>query len=130
MMASWWRITEAQSAADFKDTKQEKNAGNVQPLGFIEFVADPYEYDNKLISVKGYWLFEFENCALFMFSDLAEKRLSRDAVWLEFRSESEFAAVKQMSGNYVKVTGHVKAPMKGHLGGYATQILVQTVEPL
>ncbi|MFN0126891.1 MAG: hypothetical protein ACKV19_09440 [Verrucomicrobiales bacterium] len=130
MMASWWRTTEAQSPADLKDTKQEKNARNVQPLGFIELVADPYKFDNQLVVIKGYWKCEFESCALFMFSGLAEKRLSQDAIWLEFRSEGEFEAVKQMSGSYVTITGYVKAPMKGHLGAYATQILVKTVKQL
>ena len=88
------------------------SAGEPTDVSLIQLIANPKEYDGKLVRVGGVVNFEFEGDAIYLHKDDIRYCLTKNGLWLDTQSMQK----KKLNGKYVSVEGIFNATSKGHMG--------------
>jgi len=86
------------------------------PLFTIKKLASAKDIDGKMVTLKGYFSYNFEDVSLYE----RKNDFGQLAVWLEFNHElfENDSILHKLSGKKIRVTGRVDLSAKGHLGYY------------
>src|SRR5258707_6462217 len=81
-------------------------------VSLIQLIANPKEYDGKLVRVGGVASFEFEGNAIYLHKDDMRYCLTNNGLWLDTWS----LAKQKFNGKYVSVEAIFNGTLKGHMG--------------
>jgi len=84
----------------------------------FRLIANPAEYDGKVVHFTGYAVIEFENTAVYAMGDAAENGDVASSVWLDFSKVSS-SRPKHFHTGYAQITGTFHQHLErgaGHLG--------------
>ena len=95
-----------------------------ESVSLVNLIADPLNFEGKLVRVIGSGVFEFEQTALYLTSEHAQLGLSRSAVYLYVEGDPP----KSETG-YFLVAGRFSSKDRGHLASFAGSIEVMRIYP-
>jgi hypothetical protein len=87
---------------------------SIERVSLINLIATPEKYDKKWINVKGYFLNEFENRALFIDRASADKNISENGVTLIFDSTINRNVLSNYQNQYVEIEGFFNKAKKNN----------------
>jgi hypothetical protein len=90
-------------------------------VSLVELIANPGLYDGTRVFVEGAVRIEFEGNAIYLSAGDLEKRIHKNAVWLEMPAADAHAR-SALDGKYVGVCGVFDANSSGHFGMYSGTI--------
>jgi hypothetical protein len=96
-------------------------ANKPENVSLVQLIANPDQYDGKLVRVFGYLNLEFEGDALYLHEEDFRRGLTRNGIWVSLVA----AKVKQTTRpnrRYVLVEGVFNAKDNGHMGLFAGSI--------
>jgi hypothetical protein len=91
----------------------------------VRVLADPGQFEGKLVRAIGFCSVEFEGNALYMHREDYEQGISKNGVWLSLgdaRAPERVALAKKVHRKYCLVEGRVTAREHGHLGMFSGAI--------
>src|SRR4026207_991872 len=88
------------------------NAQQPTTASIVQLIANPKEYDGKLVRVIGFASVEFEGTAVYLHQDDYKYDIPKNGLWLALDVEGQ----KQFDGKYVLIEGTFDAEHKGHRG--------------
>ncbi|TSC77719.1 MAG: hypothetical protein G01um101424_342 [Parcubacteria group bacterium Gr01-1014_24] len=89
-----------------------------QDVSLVQLIANPSQYDGKLVRVIGFCRLEFEGNALYLHREDFEHSISKNAVWLQVGWPVP-ENLRAMSDEYVIVEATFSAEHKGHFGAFS-----------
>ena len=108
------------------DTNDESiNAANQNALevSIIQLIANPKDYDGKIVRVIGVGSLEFEGNGVYLSRD-DWKYVSRNGLWIEVGNKATpYNVAKNWNGKYVIIEGTFDAKMTGHFGMWSGAIV-------
>lgn len=84
-------------------------------VSLIQLIANPTEFDQKRVVVKGYVVLEFEDKSLYLSEADAKHGITRNSVWLNV-SDAIYSDRARFHQRYVLVEGTFSSRRRGHLG--------------
>src|SRR5262249_41892746 len=84
-------------------------------VSLIQLIANPTEFDQKRVVVKGYVVLEFEDKSLYLSEADAKHGITRNSVWLNV-SDAIYSDRARFHQRYVLVEGTFISRRRGHLG--------------
>jgi hypothetical protein len=89
-------------------------------VSLVELITKKDEYHGKKISVSGYVRLRFEECAIYLSSDDARMRVTKNGIWMQFSAN----IIKQLKPivydrKWVFISGVYNKIETGHLGMYS-----------
>lgn len=105
------------------------------PISIVALLATPERFDQKPVQTIGFWVWEFEESALYLSAELGRERVGTNAVWLDLAENSVDPAAlaklkseaERRSGIYVLVQGTFDASGRGHQGRSTAGSIVSVV---
>lgn len=82
-------------------------------VSMISLIATPERYHNKMVSVVGYAVIEFENVGIFLSDNDAKNNISHNSISL-LLTDKEIEKYLKLANRYVVVEGVFDADYKGH----------------
>lgn len=120
------------SSLNFAQGSQGSNENSeiLAPLGtknlsvsIIELIANPEKYNGKAIQVEGFLNIEFEGTALYLHKEDLDYSISKNAIWVSFKSKEEVFELKDKFGRkYVLLEGTFSSESNGHFGLFSGSI--------
>ena len=106
-----------------------------RPISIVALLSTPERFDQKPVQTIGFWLWEFEESALYLSAELGRERVVTNAVWLDLAENSiDPAALAKLkteagkrNGIYVLVQGTFDASGRGHQGRSTPGSIVSVV---
>ncbi len=103
-------------------TVDSTTAKECTPVLFSELLANPKKYDLKCIELRGYFVSEYENIALYLSEEDIENHNFQSAIWVDFDKNhplsSSDSLTKLFNSKDIKVKGIYDIGRRGHLGSY------------
>jgi hypothetical protein len=101
----------------------------VQPLvaaeplhvSLIQLIANPKQYDGKVVVVTGFVRLEFEGNAIYLHQDDYKHRITKNGLWIDVSSDIR-KRQKDYEQKYVLLVGTFNANQAGHLGLWSGSI--------
>ena len=95
----------------------------VQPLvaaeplavSLVQLIANPKDYDGKLVRVIGFVKLEFEGNAIYLHQDDYKHNITKNGLWIDV-SDDIFKKQEEFDQKYVLVEGTFNAKKTGHMG--------------
>lgn len=105
-------------------------SAHVKKVSIINLIATPEKYHRKNISVIGFAVLDFENTAVYLSEEDADRGITKNAIWLsidDFMETMQPERIKEeymrfYKGDYALIEGVFNAEGKGHFGGYSGTI--------
>ena len=92
-----------------------QTAKEPQEVSLVQLIANPNQYDGKLVRVIGFCRLEFEGNALYLHREDFEMHIHKNGIWLQAGWPVPENLV-EMSDEYVIVEAVFSAERKGHFG--------------
>lgn len=91
----------------------------------IKVIADPGQFDHRIVRMIGYCVIEFEGNALYLHREDYEQGITKNGIWLALPEQlpperKELAG--RVSEKYCLVEGRIAAGATGHMGGWSAEI--------
>ena len=96
-------------------------AADVVVVPLTRVIANPDQYDGKVVRVTGFVKLEFEGNAIYVHQDDFERHVFKNALWIDV-SPAMQKHQADLDERYVLVEGVFNAQMKGHMGVFAGSI--------
>jgi hypothetical protein len=101
----------------------------VQPLvaaeplsvSLIQLIANPEDYDGKVVRVIGFVKLEFEGNAIYLHQDDYKHSITRNGLWLDVTDDVR-KKQKDYDQKYVLLEGTFSAKERGHMGLWSGSI--------
>jgi hypothetical protein len=100
----------------------------VQPLAaqtvmvsLVELIANPKNYDGKVVQVIGFVSIDFEDEAIYLHSDDYKHYVNKNGLWIEITPEIRQKRA-EYDQKYVILVGTFDATRKGHMGNWSGTI--------
>jgi hypothetical protein len=90
----------------------ETKAQQPTRVSLVQLIANPREYDGKLVRVIGFVSVEFEGTAVYLHQEDYKHDITQNAIWLEMDVERN----KKINQRYVLIEGTFDANHNGHKG--------------
>lgn len=84
-------------------------------VSLIQLIANPGDYDGKVVRVIGYVRLEFEGNAVYLHEDDSKHAIHGNGLWLSVTDDIRTRS-KEFDRKYVIIEGAFDAKMKGHKG--------------
>ena len=93
--------------------------GSPQPedASIIRLIANPKEYDGKIVRLIGYVNLEFEGNAIYLHKEDCKRGIDANGLWLNV-DEQVRKNRKRYHHKYILIEGTFDAKDKGHLNGW------------
>jgi len=79
-------------------------------VSLVQLIANPKDFDGKVVQVCGVVRLEFEDKAIYLHSDDLKYSLTKNGLWLDTPSTQK----QKFNGKYVLLEGTFNAASKGH----------------
>lgn len=90
-------------------------------VSLIQLIANPADYDGKVVRVIGFLRLEFEGNAVYLHQDDYTNSISKNGLWIEITNDMRKKKA-DFDQKYVMLEGTFNAEMKGHLGLWSGSI--------
>jgi hypothetical protein len=87
-----------------------------EEVDFKSLKTNTKKYENKLISIKGFYILSFENVALYQTKYDADNFNTNKGIWINDTLSNE--KLEKLKNSYVRVSGIFSTKRKGHLNQY------------
>ena len=108
-------------------------ASDAMPVSLITLLANPNDFDGKKVQIEGYVHIRFEDSALYLTKEYAERYSGGYAVWLEYKEGFEPYDINNgneidlntLDSKWVLIEGIFRydGGEQGHLGNFAAEVL-------
>ena len=88
----------------------------------VQLIANPQQFDGKLIRVIGFLRLEFEGNVLYLHREDYENAILGDGIWVDVTPEIKKRS-KTLNMNYVLLEGIFSSHDRGHMGMWSGAIL-------
>jgi hypothetical protein len=94
-----------------------------QPLdvSLVHLLANPKDYDGKVVSLTGFMRLEFEGNGIYLHEDDYKHSIYKNGLWIDV-TEDMMKRRAELDQKYVLVEGTFDAKMTGHLGLWSGSI--------
>lgn len=93
-------------------------------VSIIALIANPDEYDGKVVRVMGVGRLEFEGNSIYLHKEDYEMRNSRNGLWISLGSEATpYEDAEKYNGEYVLIEGVFSKENHGHMGLWSGAIV-------
>jgi hypothetical protein len=86
-----------------------------ESVSLIRLVANPDQYEGKLVQVTGFVRFEFEGTAIYLHREDFEKHIPANGLWLNL-SKCGSLSGEAITIGYALVEGKFTGKRRGHMG--------------
>jgi len=90
-------------------------------VSLVRLIANPNDYDGKLVRVIGYARLEFEGDAIYLHEDDYKHSIYKNGLWMDV-SEDMRKRKTELDRKYVLIEGTFDAKMTGHMGLWSGSI--------
>jgi hypothetical protein len=90
-------------------------------VSLIQLIANPKDYDGKIVRVIGFAKLEFEGDAIYFHEDDYKHSISKNGLWIDV-SEDMLKRKAKLDRKYVLIEGQFDAKMTGHMGLWSGSI--------
>jgi hypothetical protein len=94
------------------------NPQQVTRASLVQLIANPKEYDGKVVRVIGFASIEFEGTAVYLHQEDHKYAITQNALWLDV----DFQRLKKFDRRYVLIEGTFDADHHGHHGLFSGSI--------
>jgi hypothetical protein len=84
-------------------------------VSLVSLIANPHQFDGKVVRVVGFLHLEFEGNGLYLHKEDCDLAAYKNGVWIDPTGE-HFHEAKSNNNKYVLVVGTFDATDQGHLG--------------
>ena len=97
--------------------------GAAEPISvsLVQLIANPKDYDGKIVRVIGFVKLEFEGDAIYLHQDDYKHNIHKNGLWIDVTDDIR----KKRAGldqKYVLIEGTFNAKMRGHMGLWSGSI--------
>ena len=94
-----------------------------EPIGvsLIQLIANPKDYDGKVVRVIGFVKLEFEGNAIYLHQDDYKHNITKNGLWVDVTDDVR-KKQKDYDQKYVLVVGTFNAKETGHMGLWSGSI--------
>ena len=82
-------------------------------VSLVQLIANPKDYDGKLVRVAGFLRLEFEGNAIYLHQDDYKHGIFKNGLWVDAREDYRKRA-SEFDQKYVELQGIFKANVEGH----------------
>ncbi|SMP17594.1 hypothetical protein [Chryseobacterium profundimaris] len=112
---------------DKQDSKEEEFSEIIAfedyNISMLRLIVTPEKYHNKTVQIIGYLNLEFEGNAIYFHKEDYDKRLSENAMWVNFSDDLvKKTDFKKYNKKYVIIVGKFDMNSKGHMGMFGGTI--------
>jgi hypothetical protein len=90
-------------------------------VSLVRLIANPKDYDGKVVRVIGYARLEFEGNAIYLHQDDYKHSIYKNGLWMDV-SEDMLKRKAEFDRKYVLIEGTFDAKMTGHMGLWSGSI--------
>ena len=90
-------------------------------VSLVQLIANPKDYDGKVVRVIGFMRLEFEGNGIYLHQDDYKHSIYKNALWIDV-SEDMQKRKAALDQTYVLVEGTFNAKMTGHMGLWSGSI--------
>jgi len=90
-------------------------------VSLIQLIANPKDYDGKIVRVCGFLRIEFEGNSIYLHQDDSKYGLTRNGLWVDVSKDMQKEKAK-LDQKYVLIEGRFEAKMTGHMGLWSGSI--------
>jgi len=87
-------------------------------VSLIQLIATPERFEGRLVEVRGFCRYVFEEHAIYLHREDAELVNAANGIWLDVESKE----YESLNDNYVFVVGAFTAKEHGHLGSWPGEL--------
>jgi len=90
-------------------------------VSLVQLIANPKDYDGKIVRVIGFVKLEFEGNAIYLHQDDYKYGISKNGLWIDVTEEIRKRST-EFDQKYVMLEGMFNAKWKGHMGHWSGSI--------
>ena len=90
-------------------------------VSLVRLIANPKDYDGKVVRVIGFMRLEFEGDGIYLHQDDYKHSIYKNGLWID-TSEDMHKRKAELDQKYVLVEGTFNAKMTGHMGLWSGSI--------
>jgi len=90
-------------------------------VSLVRLIANPKDYDGKVVRVIGFMRLEFEGDGIYLHQDDYKHSIYKNGLWID-ASEDMHKRKAELDQKYVLVEGTFNAKMTGHMGLWSGSI--------
>jgi hypothetical protein len=90
-------------------------------VSLVQLIANPKDYDGKVVRVTGFVTIEFEGNAVYLHQEDFKHNITKNGLWIDVPDDM-LKRYAEFDKKYVVLEGTFSATMKGHLGFWSGSI--------
>lgn len=91
-------------------------------VSLVELIANPKDYDGKMVRVIGFVRLEFEGNSIYLHQDDYKHDITKNGLWIDATDDMRKRQAR-FDQKYVLIEGTFDAKMKGHMGLWSGSIV-------
>jgi hypothetical protein len=96
-------------------------AAELLDVSLVQLIANPKDYDGKIVQVIGFLRLEFEGNGIYLHQDDYKHSIYKNGFWIEETDDMQ-KKMAEFDKKYVLVEGTFNAKMTGHMGLWSGSI--------